>query len=168
MSGVVFLLMIILCQNLFVLCWTPNINQPWIVFLLAIGFAFNQSIANGQVRALYGVYFPKNLASFNAATLFQTFGLFAGSLISTFFCVYIKSYVYVFLIVASLVSYTILSVRHISKQRRVKILIHKATMTEKNNEDITSAFTNLEEEEDYVSSENLESYQIHHEIEIRL
>ena len=49
-SGIIFMLMVALCQNILILSWTPNPNQPLWVFLIVVGFAFSQSVSNGQVR----------------------------------------------------------------------------------------------------------------------
>ena len=51
--GMVFMLMIAFAQNLFMLAWTPDINQTYIIFLLAFGFGLSQSIGYGQVRGIF-------------------------------------------------------------------------------------------------------------------
>jgi hypothetical protein len=52
-AGMVFMLMVAFAQNLFMLTWTPAINQTYIIFLLAFGFALSQSIGFGQIRGMF-------------------------------------------------------------------------------------------------------------------
>ena len=49
--GIVFMLMIVFSQCLFILSWTPSINLI-VVILMSVGFAFSQSISNSQIRGL--------------------------------------------------------------------------------------------------------------------
>jgi hypothetical protein len=51
--GMVFMLMVAFAQNVFMLTWTPVINQTYIIFLLAFGFALSQSIGFGQIRGIF-------------------------------------------------------------------------------------------------------------------
>jgi hypothetical protein len=111
-AGIVFMLMIALCQNIFILSWTPVPGDVVTVFLVVVSFAFSQTVSQGQVRGLYGVYFPNSGAAFSAATISQTTGLFLGSLMSSYFCVYIKSYVYMGIVVSSIICYVALAVKH--------------------------------------------------------
>jgi hypothetical protein len=54
-AGIVFMLMVAFAQNLFMLAWTPDINQTYIIFLLAFGFGISQSIGYGQVRGIFKI-----------------------------------------------------------------------------------------------------------------
>jgi hypothetical protein len=117
MAGIIFMLMIAFCQNIFILSWTPLPNETLTVFLVITSFAFSQSVSQGQVRGLYGVYFPNNGAAFSAATVSQTTGLFMGSLVSAYSCVYIKSYIYIGVVLSGLICYVILVVKHAKRKQ---------------------------------------------------
>ena len=137
MSGIIFMLMVVLCQNVFILSWTPTAGEVAIVFLIILSFAFSQSVSNGQVRGLYGVYFPNNSAAFSAATISQTTGLFLGSLISTYCCVYTKSYIYIGIILSSLICYVILAIKHVKRNMKpfdTVSLVHEEELKKKQDE----------------------------------
>ena len=116
MTGIIFMLMVAVCQNIFILSWTPVNGEVITVFLVIASFALSQSVSNGQVRGLYGVYFPNNGAAFSAATVSQTTGLFLGSLVSAYCCVYIKSYIYIGVVLSALICYIILAVKHAKRK----------------------------------------------------
>ena len=63
-------------------------------------------------KGLYGVYFT-NPVAFSAASLAQTFGLFLGSLSSTYFCTNVKYYIYLSLISLSMISYLAIAIKHV-------------------------------------------------------
>ena len=101
---------------------------------MMIGFAYTQSIANSQIRGkwkvnnniwiiispnknffysgLYGVYFPNNSSAFTAAAMGLTIGLALGAFASTNLCVYMKVYIYLALVMISLICYVCLSFKH--------------------------------------------------------
>ena len=130
MSGIIFMVMIALMQSVFMLAWTPISNHSSLIFLMAIGFALSQSVANGQVRGLYGVYFFKNSAAFSAATISQTAGFFFGSLCSTYFCTEFKTWFYAGVAILGLICYIILAIKHLTKEKDDK----EELLKENNNE----------------------------------
>lgn len=66
---------------------------------------------------MYGIYFPKNLTAFSAATLGQTIGLFLGTLFSSFFCTQVKVLFYIGLIIFGLLCYIILAIKRKIEQK---------------------------------------------------
>ena len=54
-AGMVFMVMVAFAQNVFMVSWTPDINQTYIIFLLAFGFALAQSIGYGQIRGIFKI-----------------------------------------------------------------------------------------------------------------
>ena len=90
------------------LTWTPNPNNLYVIFFMAIGFGLSQSYANGQVRGLFIVHISNNKCVFCFATLFQTLGFCTGFLFSLLTCTYVKVYFYFSLASASLICYIFL------------------------------------------------------------
>ena len=135
MSGIIFMLMVVLCQNIFILSWTPQPNEVTTVFLVIISFAFSQSVSKGQVLGLYGVYFPNKPSAFSAATVSQTTGLLIGSLISAYCCVYVKSYVYIGIVLSALICYIILAVKRAKNKQEVSDKQKQASIEEEKEED---------------------------------
>jgi hypothetical protein len=119
-AGIVFMLTVSATLNIFILSWTPNPDQMYAVFLLSAGFSLSQSISKGQIIGLYGIYFRDNPAAYSAFALAAPLGLFLGSLVSSYTCVYVKSYIYLFLIFLSIFSFILLEAR-----REKKINEHK-------------------------------------------
>ena len=68
---------------------------------------------------MYGIYFPGEQAAFSAATLAQTTGLFIGALFSAFLCAGPKIYTFAGIILASLVCYIFMIIKH-SKQSKIR------------------------------------------------
>ena len=50
MVGIVSMIMIVFAQCIFILAWTPNQIDSYVVYLMMIAFAFTQSVANSQIR----------------------------------------------------------------------------------------------------------------------
>ena len=137
--GIVFMLMVVVTQSIFILSWTP-VLKPIVVFLMSTGFAFSQSIAASQIRGnafqfsffgkiliqkyhclgLYGVYFPNNNSAFSAAAMGFTLGLSLGSACSAYFCTSTKILIYLIIVVLSLVCYVIICFRHNNVNTKVQ------------------------------------------------
>ena len=63
-------------------------------------------------KGLYGVYFPNNSSAFTASAMSLTMGLAFGAFASTFMCIQIKVYIYIMIILCSLVCYITLAFKH--------------------------------------------------------
>ena len=59
--------------------------------------------------------FFSNSSAFSAATISQTIGMFSGSILSVYVCTNVKIYVYISLLIASLICYVILLIKHEKK-----------------------------------------------------
>ena len=70
------------------------------------------------ISGLYGVLFPNNPSAFGAATIGQTGGLLLGSVVTLFTCVNVKTYVYLGIILASLVGFVSIEIRTKLKSER--------------------------------------------------
>jgi hypothetical protein len=105
------MLMTALANAIFMLSWTPNIDESYVLFIMVIAFAFTDCLATAQVRAAFGIFFPNNPTAYSAALMFETIGLVIGSVLSIYFCTRIKVYVYIFLIFLSLITYVSLEVK---------------------------------------------------------
>ena len=105
------MLMTALSNAIFMLSWTPNADESYVLFIMAIAFAFTDCLATCQVRAAFGIFFPNDPSAYSAALMFVTIGLVIGSILSIFFCTRIKIYVYIFIIFLSILSYVILEVK---------------------------------------------------------
>ena len=128
-SGIVFMLNISLTQCIFILSWTPNQNDIYVLFLMILGFALSQSIANGQVRGLYGIYFPNNPSAFSCATIGQTLGFISGCLATMYLCVNEKVYVYTLIVIFSLVCFVTIEIRQAKQREREMKLNKQQTIT---------------------------------------
>ena len=54
MVGIVFMLMGLLCECIFILAWTPNFSESLnVIYFMVIGFAFTQSVSNSQIRGMH-------------------------------------------------------------------------------------------------------------------
>lgn len=62
-------------------------------------------------KGLYGLFFS-NSSAFSAATISQTIGLFLGSILSVYTCTNVKLYVYIGILITSLICYVILLLKH--------------------------------------------------------
>lgn len=111
-TTIVMMLLVGLSNCIFMLSWTPRYDQGYVVFLMAATFGFTNSLATAQVRAIFGVFFPKDPTAYSGAILFETMGLILGSVLSIFFQARIKIYVYIAVIFLGVVSYVWLEVRH--------------------------------------------------------
>lgn len=107
-GGIILMLSISFARSIFVISWIPEKEQLYVIYFMVAGFAVSQSVGSGQVRALYGVYFPNNPTSFSYCAINQTFGLFIGSMISKSFSTAIKTYVLIGIIITSFICYVIL------------------------------------------------------------
>jgi hypothetical protein len=108
------MLMGALIHCVFMISWSPNTQEGhYVVFLMAILFAFTNCLGNGQLRGLYGIYFSGELlnTAYSTLVLFETIGLTAGSVISIYFCTNIKVYIYGFLALWGLVSLVVLEMK---------------------------------------------------------
>ena len=56
--------------------------------------------------------FFSSSSAFSAATISQTIGMFSGSILSVYVCANVKIYVYISFIIASLICYVILLIKH--------------------------------------------------------
>jgi uncharacterized protein YacL len=112
------MLLTALGNAIFMLSWTPNVDESYVIFIMAIAFAFIDCLATAQVRAAFGIFFPTNPSAYSAALMFETIGLIIGSVISIYFCTRVKVYVYIFLIFLSLFTYVSLEVK--TNYKRVK------------------------------------------------
>lgn len=57
---------------------------------------------------MFGIYFPANNAAYSALFIFETIGLVVGAIISIFFCVRVKVYIFMGLIVIGIITYSLL------------------------------------------------------------
>ena len=119
MVGIVFMLMVILCVNIFILAWSPNFTESYVIYFMVVGLALTQSISNSQIRGLYGVYFPNNSSAFTASAMGLTTGLAFGAFASTFMCIQIKVYIYILIILISLITYICLSLKHSTLKEKI-------------------------------------------------
>lgn len=107
----VMMLMGALINSVFMISWTPDKQASYVIFIMAVAFAFTNSLATAQVRAVFGIFFPDNSAAYSAANIFETIGLVLGSVLSIYFCTDIKIYGYVFLSITGIVSYVYLEMK---------------------------------------------------------
>ena len=114
------MLMTALSNAIFMLSWTPNSEESYVLFIMAIAFAFTDCLATCQVRAAFGIFFPNDPSAYSAALMFETIGLVIGSILSIFFCTRIKIYVYIFIIFLSILSYVILEVKTNQKKSELE------------------------------------------------
>jgi hypothetical protein len=115
--GIVFMLLVSAAINIFILSWTPDPEQVFVVFLLSAGYAMSQSIAKSQVTGLYGIHFPNNPVAYSAFAMTVPSGYLLGSLVSSYACVKVKSYIHLGLILLSFICFFILEVR---RDKRLK------------------------------------------------
>lgn len=130
-SGIVFMLNTSLTIGIFVLSWTPNAESTYVLFLVILGFALSQSIATSQVRGLYGIYFPKNLSAFSCATIGQTLGIILGCVTTMLMCVNEKAYVYIGIVLSSLICFVLIEIR--AKKQEIRQMSIKQAVKSKNN-----------------------------------
>jgi hypothetical protein len=110
--GIVFMLMTAMLQCIFVISWTPVYNNALVVFMMAVAFSFTISVYIGQIRGIYGVYFPNNPAAFSAVAIGQTIGILIGSLLSTYSCTRFKTYFYLGITIFSLLTYVLILLKY--------------------------------------------------------
>lgn len=60
------------------------------------------------ILALYAVFIKDNPTAFSFAAVNQTIGLFLGSMFSVYFCTEVKVYIFIGIIILSLICYIIL------------------------------------------------------------
>lgn len=143
---IVMMLLVGLGHSIFMISWTPDYSQGgYVVFLMAATFGFTCGLATAQVRAIFGVFFPKDPSAYSAAILFETFGHILGSVLSIFFQARVKIYVYTANILVSLVSYVYLEVRHRNRHRNEN---DKQFVANESNNNLASSHTN----QDFVNS----------------
>ena len=118
--GIIFTLNIGLAVNVFILAWTPSPDMVT-VFLLMAGFSLSQAVSKGQITGLYGIYLDSP-AAFSAFNLASPLGLLFGSLVSSYFGVQVKTYIFLGIIFLSIVSFLVLSVRHERRLDKLKSL----------------------------------------------
>lgn len=114
-TTIVMMLFASLSQAIFMLSWTPNVSTSYVIFIMAATFGFTQSLANTQIRAAFGLFFPKDPTAYSGAILSETMGFIIGSILSIFFQTRIKIYVYIGIIFSSVATYVWLEVRHRNK-----------------------------------------------------
>ena len=120
-TTMVLMLMVSLANQIFMISWTPNpVSGSYVIFLMSASFAFTDCLATSQVRAVFGIYFPANASAYSAAIIFETIGLVLGSVISIYFCTYIKLYVFLGITIASIISYIYLEILHNKKSDMYK------------------------------------------------
>ena len=107
----IFMLMSAFAHSIFIISWTATYSHSYVIFLMAVAFSFSNSLATSQVRGVFGIFFPDNNSAYSAAMIFETFGLMLGSILSIHVCVQVKTYVYMFIIVLSLFTYTLLEIK---------------------------------------------------------
>jgi predicted MFS family arabinose efflux permease len=105
---IVFILMISIVNSIFMLTWTPDPSELYIIFLISISFGTTRAYYIGQIRGLYSISFPQNYGAQSAASLFQAIGFALGVLISYLFCAYIKLYIILIITSLSLICYFIM------------------------------------------------------------
>ena len=146
--GIIFMIMTAMIQCIFIISWTPVYNSASAVFLMAIAFSFTTSVYMGQIRGIYGVYFPNNQAAFSAVAIGQTLGILFGSLLSTYTCTRLKTYFYLGLTIFSLLTYVLL-------------LLKYGVIDAKRKSSLTKIFPNTDDEK---ISENKSSFIITEEV----
>ncbi|RMZ98195.1 UNC93, partial [Brachionus plicatilis] len=104
-----------LINSMFMISWTPDKDASYVIFLMAVAFAFTNSLATAQARAVFGIFFPANTAAYSAANIFETMGLVLGSVLSIYFCADVKIYGYIIISVVGVFSYVWLEVRNKSQ-----------------------------------------------------
>ncbi|CAF0779572.1 unnamed protein product [Brachionus calyciflorus] len=115
-TTMVLMLMMSLINQVFMISWTPNPNSgSYVIFLMSVSFAFTDCLATSQVRAVFGIYFPDNTSAYSAAIIFETIGLVLGSVLSIYFCTYIKLYVFMGITIASIFSFIYLEINQSKK-----------------------------------------------------
>jgi hypothetical protein len=119
--GIIFMLMTAITQSIFIISWTPVYNNTTVIFSMAVGFSLTLSIYAGQIRGIYGVYFPKNPAAFSAVAIGQTLGFLFGSLLSTYACNRFKTYFYLGITLFSLFCYVFLLLKYAIKETKQKV-----------------------------------------------
>lgn len=102
-------------ECIFILTWPPSSSEVHVIYLILFGFALSQSIAQTQIKGFYGINFSHSVA-FSVEAIAQGFGLFVGSLMSAYACTNSKVYTYIGLILASLITFLILSVKNSKKK----------------------------------------------------
>lgn len=119
---ITFMIMTSLSNFLIMLIWTPiSSSQMSILYLIAFLFGLSASYSNGQIRGLYGYYFPNDSSVYSAASFSSTFGYVIGFILSLFFCARVKIFIHMSLLIFSLTCYVILSYH---KQNVSKTLIN--------------------------------------------
>jgi uncharacterized membrane protein YfcA len=78
---------------------------------MAITFGFTSSIGESQLSSVYAFYFPENHTVFSANGIFIAIGMLIGAVLSIFFQIRIKLFVFIAFILISLVTYIFLDVR---------------------------------------------------------
>lgn len=106
------MLMMAMMNAVFMLSWTPDHDQNYVIFIMAIVFSYTVGLATSQIRAVYGIFFPNNPSAYSALIVFETTGLVIGSTISVYFCTYVKVYSYMIIITLSIISYLGLEAKH--------------------------------------------------------
>ena len=79
---------------------------------------FNQ-IFFFKIEALYGIQFKDKPEAYSAYVLAQTIGFLIGSLISTFCCTDVKVYVFIAIILASLIGYFLMLIKDVNKGKTI-------------------------------------------------
>ena len=82
-------------------------------------------------KGLYGVYFPDNSSAFTASAMGLTIGLAFGAFASTFMCVQIKVYLFIVIIITSLICYISLYYKHSNLTTQNNNLSENPTQVEK-------------------------------------
>ena len=108
---IVFMLMCSICNSIFLLTWTPDVEKLYVIFFVAITFGISQAYANGQVRGLFILYITTNKSVFCFSTLFQTLGFCTGFVLSLLTCTQTKLIVYFVLCSISLICFILLIIR---------------------------------------------------------
>ena len=108
---IVFMLMCSICNSIFLLTWTPDVEKLYIIFMVAIAFGISQAYANGQVRGLFIIYITTNKTVFCFATLFQTIGFCTGFVLSLVTCTQTKLIIYFVICLISLICFITLCIR---------------------------------------------------------
>ena len=129
-AGIFLMLGTSFTQCTFVLSWTASLDSYFVIFIMVIGFSISLSCLSQVTgkfcvlndyfkkiifsfkKGLYGLFFPNRPEAFSAAALSQTVGFFIGSMVSTFFCTYIKAYVYAGLILSSLICFVSILIKN--------------------------------------------------------
>ena len=64
-----------------------------------------------RTLGLYGIYFPKTPSSIGSATIGLNLGFLIGCSLSLFMCMRLKTYIYIGIVITTLVSFITLEVR---------------------------------------------------------